>query len=177
MFILIEHKSYNDFLVIFQLLYYTVQIMYKDLLEARKENRLNAQYRFPIVTPIILHHGSHEFTGSTQVRRLFPAISGFMRYLISFRAILIDLNRIPMEQLPIDPNVPRLNIVLKIMKIILLDDNSQDAERCFREIQPYIGNSPEDRDFAQLVIRYFIDGSHLEGDWLKEKYWNIFQKK
>ena len=166
-FILLEHKSYNDFLTIFQIAYYAMQILFFDVKKAIREKRMNRQYRLPLIVPIIIHHGRKRFTGATQLRRLFPKIGGFTRYLFGFQAILIDLNRYQLEEIPDDPNEWRLNIVLKVMKLIFNENDYQSVEDCFRKLFPYIQHIPEHVDFAKLTIRYFLDGSRIDNDWFK----------
>lgn len=142
-FIVLEHKSYYFFLTIFQLAYYTMQIMLQDFRTYYRKNKTFRGYRLPLVVPIIFHHGKSKFTAPTKLSKLFPRIAGFSRYLFHFQAVLVDLNRIPLEELPNDPNVWQLNVVLKVMKLVFNGDQKEDIEACFQQIKPYLHDSPE----------------------------------
>ena len=173
-FIVLEHKSYNDLWTIFQLAYYTMQILFLDFSRAMKENRLNKSYRLPLVVPIIIHHGVRPFTGATQLRRLFPAIAGFTRYLLSFQAILLDLNKVKFEDIPDDPNEWRFSIVIKIMKLVFQENNYQGVEDCFTQILPHLHDeNAEHVEFAKLVTQYFWNSAHTDPQW----FMNLISEK
>ena len=173
-FILLEHKSYNDILVIFQVAYYTMQILFNDFVTHLKTSKSVINYRLPLVLPIIIHHGKYPFTGSTELRDLFPNVPEFLPYLFNLKAILIDLNRIPLEELPNDPNVWQLNVVLKVMKLVFNGDQRDDIEECFQTILPYIGQSPEQKEFALLTVRYYWEASNSDPDWFAKMITNNY---
>ena len=143
-----------------------MQILFQDVRDAISHKRLNRHYRLPLVVPIIIHHGTKAFTGATQLRRLFPAISGFTQYLFSFHAILFDLNKVEYADLPDDPNEWRLNIVLKVMKLVFQEDNNQGVEDCFVRLLPHLhDDNLEHVEFTKLTIRYFLNASHTDPAW------------
>ena len=64
-FIILEHKSYNDFWTIFQLWGYVLHVIRQEFKMADDAKQVNAEYRLPPVVAIILHHGESRFTGKT----------------------------------------------------------------------------------------------------------------
>jgi len=62
-FVVIEHKSYQDCLTIFQLWGYVFRICYRESLAAQERGEVNVDYRLPPVVAIIVHHGQSKFRG------------------------------------------------------------------------------------------------------------------
>jgi len=84
-FVVIEHKSYQDFLTIFQLWGYVFRICYREFQVAKKRGKDNADYRLPPVVAIILYHGESKFQGKTELLELFMPLPGLEEYLPRLR--------------------------------------------------------------------------------------------
>ena len=109
-FVITEHKSYNDFLTIFQLWCYVLHVIRQEFKEADDAKKVNADYQLPPVVAIILHHGESKFTGKTELSELFLQLPGIEKYLPKLQAILVDLNTIADDDVPNDPDAPELKL-------------------------------------------------------------------
>ncbi len=82
LFVVLEHKSQNEFLTIFQLWGYVQRLCEQNLREAENAKVFKAKtYRLPPVMPIIVHHGTSAFTGKTQLSELFVKLPEVEKYL------------------------------------------------------------------------------------------------
>ena len=78
-YVLLEHKSFNDLFTIFQADQYAGQISQKEYQQAKDEKRLNADFRLSPVLVIIFHHGERPFTGPIEVAELYEDYGCFGR--------------------------------------------------------------------------------------------------
>jgi len=69
-FVVVEQKSDQDALTIFQLGGYVYRICRRDFLAAVDRGESRAEYRLPPVVAIILHHGDSKFQGKTELSEL-----------------------------------------------------------------------------------------------------------
>ena len=152
-FVILEHKSYTDRFTIFQLTKYNIHLMEQEFQRAKESKTPQKNYCFPPVIPIIIHHGETPFNAPCELNALFNPLPGAEEYMLNLKAILFDLSTIPPESLPRDPNVPELEIVLKIMQAVFRHDVGIKAREIFDELRPY-SQVPKYRRLIRLVIIY-----------------------
>jgi len=124
-YVLLEHKSFNDFFTIFQADQYAGQISQKEYHKAEDAKQLTVDFRFSPVLVIIFHHGERTFTGPIEVADLYEDYGILADYLPHRRAILFDLSTL--SEIPDDPEAPELYAVLRIMQVIFSLDLSLRA--------------------------------------------------
>jgi len=164
-FVVIEHKSYDDFWTIFQLWCYVFLICRREFQAAKDRKEANANYRLPPVVAIILHHGESKFQGKTQVADLFLPLPGLEPYLPGLQAILFDLNDIADDD-PIlnDPEAPELKVVLMVFKLVFRQDIELRLKDSLRtpELKPY-AKDPVMRRVIRATLFYLANSArHLE---------------
>lgn len=137
-YVLLEHKSSNEFMTIFQASSYANQIGQCELEAAIKENRFNKYFRLSPVLLIIFYHGASGFTGPTNVRYVYYDFDGTMTDVLPWhQAILFDLSTISDENFPDDPNCPELYPVLKIMQKIFSIEIGTSFREVLERLKPY----------------------------------------
>ena len=115
-FVICEHKSFNDFWTIFQLWTYVYLVIQKEYRKVADTGTVPADYQLPPVIAVILHHGESRFTGKTELSELFLKLPSIEKYLPKLRAVLVDLSAIEDENIPEDPEVPELKLVVRLMQ-------------------------------------------------------------
>jgi len=153
-FILVEHKSRQDYPTIFQLWGYCFRICYQVFYGTEKGVREKADYRLPPVIAIILHHGDSAFKGKTELLEYFYSLPGLEGHLPRFQAILFDLSTIADDDPMLDdPEVPELKVVLLVLKTIFRSDVPLTLEDVLRKLKPY-SDDPEIRRIIRATWIY-----------------------
>lgn len=96
---LFEHKSYQDRMVIFQVLKYMIEIWEANIrndLEARKEDSLsNYDLEIPIVIPMVVYHDRYKWNVKRTLGEMMLGFSNLpisvKKYIPDFEYMLIDL--------------------------------------------------------------------------------------
>jgi len=158
-FIIVEHKSRQDYPTIFQLWGYVFRVCYQEFYATDESVREKAGYRLPPVIAIILHHGKSKFKGKTELLEYFHSLPGLEEHLPRFRAILFDLSTIADDD-PIldDPEVPELRVVLLVLKTIFRSEVPLTLEDVLRELKPY-SDDPETRRLIRATWVYLTSNA------------------
>ncbi|MDR2755707.1 MAG: Rpn family recombination-promoting nuclease/putative transposase [Planctomycetaceae bacterium] len=162
-YIVIEHKSYDNSHTMSQLLNYETQIIHAEIALAKKKGIYTKDFKLPPIILVIFHHGEEIYTGSVELADEFEKIKGTRKFTIRQQGIIFDLSLKNKEDLPHDPDVPELYIALRIMQVIMnknLDEILRE-EYLLEELKPYT-DDPECRKFARLLACYIFDSNrHL----------------
>ncbi|MDR3111031.1 MAG: Rpn family recombination-promoting nuclease/putative transposase [Planctomycetaceae bacterium] len=169
-FVILEHKSFDDFWTIFQAFCYVARICEREFNTAKDSEGVNKSYRLPPVIAIIIHHGETRFTGSVELGELFYDLTEIRDFLPKMKAILVDLNIMEESAVPSDPNVPELKAVLMILKVIFSKEVGVKAKEIFEELKPY-SDEPRYRYLIRLICVYLASSAKH----LKNKYANLEQ--
>ena len=167
-FVILEHKSFNDLWTIFQLWMYVYFICRQeyDKAEDAGGGRVPADYRLPPVIAIIIHHGESRFTGKTELSELFLQLPGIEKYLPKLQAVLFDLNAMSDDDIPDDPEVPELKLVLTALKVVFRKDVSTKITEILEELKPIIADDPVIREFIRAVWCYLVSSAqHMRQDY------------
>jgi len=162
-FVVIEHKSYQDNLTIFQLWGYVYGICLQDVRLAQKRDGSKTDYRLPPVVAIIVHHGESKFQGKTELSELFRSLPGLENYLPRLQAILFDLSGIADDD-PVlnDPEVPELKVVLMVLKLVFRQDVALKIQYVLRELKPYSDDPSMRRLIRATWVYLTINAKHLK---------------
>ena len=165
-FVVIEHKSRQDFLTIFQLWCYVHHVCRREFLAAKKQGKTNTDYRLPPVIAIILYHGESKFQGKTELSDLFAPLPGLEKYLPKLQAILVDLSTIDDDDpLMNDPEVPELRVVLMVLKMVFRRDIVPKIKEVLQELKPY-SDDPTMRRLIRATWVYLANNAkHLKRDF------------
>ncbi|MDR2704802.1 MAG: Rpn family recombination-promoting nuclease/putative transposase [Planctomycetaceae bacterium] len=176
-YIVIEHKSYDDSHTMSQLLKYEQQIIDHEIALAKKEGRYTKEFKLPPIILVIFHHGVGIYTGSVELGDEFEQVAGTEDYKLNQKAILFDLSSLPKNELPHDPEVPELYVSLRIMQVIMSKnlDNILCEEDLFNELKPY-SDKPEYRRFAHLFTLYVFDSNRYLSENGKQLFNQQIQK-
>jgi hypothetical protein len=161
-FVVIEHKSYQDFLTIFQLWGYVYRICRQEFLAAQERDEDKADYRLPPVVAVIVYHGESKFRGATELSELFLPLPGLEHHLPRLQAILFDLNSIAdNDPLLNDPEVPELKVVLMVLKTVFRQDVALKIQDVLRELKPYSDDPAMRRIIRATWIYLAHNAKHL----------------
>ena len=169
-FVILEHKSRNDLWAIFQLWQYVALVLRLEYKNADDEGRVNSDYRLPPVIAIIVHHGESRFTGKTELSELFLQLPGLEKYLPRLQAVLFDLNAIADEDVPFDPEVPELKLVLTALKVVFRKDVTTKIAEIIEELKP-ISDDPVVQDVIRTVWHYLV----WSATYMEERYEILFE--
>ncbi|MBP7304407.1 MAG: Rpn family recombination-promoting nuclease/putative transposase [Fervidobacterium sp.] len=149
-YFLFEHKSYQDPLVILQLLKYIVRIWEEKY--DRKTNRL------PIVIPMVIYHGENKWNVQTKLMNLIKGIDELpeetKKYIPSYEYEVYDLS--PSAQMGI-VGMALTKAVLEVMRAVVITDMGKFRE-WMRKIFEEIRDFPEEKfeRFVDASIRYIL---------------------
>jgi hypothetical protein len=164
-FVICEHKSGNDLWTIFQLWVYVYLVIQKEYRKVADAGAVPADYRLPPVIAVILHHGESRFTGKTELSELFLKLPGIEKYLPKLQAVLFDLSAIEDDDVPEDPEVPELKLVLTALKVVFRKDVSTKITEILEELKP-ISDDPIIRDIIRTVWHYLVySAAYTEQDY------------
>ena len=145
-YILFEHKSYQDSMLPFQLLRYMVRI-WEQLV--RDGSPLH-----PIV-PLILYHGQNAWTSSRTMLDIIEAPEKFKRFLPRFDTVLIDLSQYSDSQLR---GNALFNAVLLMLKYIASDELS-DRLPGIMQLLVQIIDEPRGLECLKAVLVYLTNAT------------------
>lgn len=157
-YVVLEHKSYDDFWAVHQAWQYAVQICYHALRAVRKKNRVPASFRLPPVMAIIVHHGEPAFSGPTQLADLFERVPGFSAFVPHMQAILFDLTAMKESEIPDDPEALAMRAVLRIMRIIFQKQVGVKSREIIRELKQYDRESKY-YELLRIICYYVIQSA------------------
>jgi hypothetical protein len=157
-YILLEHKSRNEFFTIFQADQYAGQINQEELRRAIDEKRSMVDFRLSPVLVVIFHHGEAAFTGPLDVAGVYEDYDFLTDYVPHRRAILFDLSTLPESEIPDDPETPELFAVLRIMQVIFSTDISTKSRVVLERLKPY-SDIPKYRRLIRFLWYYLVSSA------------------
>ncbi len=127
-YILFEHKSHRDPMVLFQILRSEVKIWDND-----RKQRGNSKLR-PII-PLVIYHGRRKWNVPLDFHSLFLWTEGMEKYLPQFEYLLVDIPRMKDEQIGGDALLKALLVVLKYIKQRDPREKAARIATAFRELK------------------------------------------
>jgi hypothetical protein len=122
-FVVMEHKSFQDYHTIIQLWGYVYRICFQEWQVAMERGESKTKYWLPPIVAIIVYHGETAFKGATELADMFVSLPGLEPHLPRLQAVLFDLSSIDDDD-PIlnDPEVPELKVVFMVLKTVFRKD-------------------------------------------------------
>ncbi len=152
-YILLEHKSVPERWTVFYLLELMVRIWRKHL-----DNGKFAGGRLPVIIPLVFHQGPKGWSHSVQFREYFDSFEGNGRFIPAFEHLLVDLSRLPWEQIK---GEARVQLAMTIMKAA--------RENTLLEVLPRVapmiaelGSGGSVAHFIEALARYMIFPAHWD---------------
>ena len=139
-YIIFEHKSYQDSMTIMQIMKYCM-LIWEDELKANKKELT------PII-PFIFYHGNKEFKLHNNFKDYFKISDELKKYLMSFEMVIFDTSKVTNEDIKKD--ITNLFVVssLLMMKNIFKD---------VKEIKPILKDIIELEDKRKIILfEYFV---------------------
>lgn len=105
-YLLFEHKSYKDRMVIFQVLKYMINIWESKIKadrDSKKESgKVNSEgIELPIILPLVVYHDKGEWTIKKTLGEMIPSYNelpeDLKKYIPNFEYLLFDLSKFPKE--------------------------------------------------------------------------------
>lgn len=145
-YVLTDHKSYQDRMTPFQLLKYMVRIW---------ENRLRDGKPLCVIIPLVVYHGETRWTTSLTLDDIIQAPMEFRRYVPQFALDMLDLSDLSDEQLGKSEHLKPILLLLKYIRSPTLADRLVDLMRMIADLteQGY------GVDFLKTVVIYLATGT------------------
>ncbi|MEO5347862.1 MAG: Rpn family recombination-promoting nuclease/putative transposase [Magnetococcus sp. YQC-9] len=142
LYILIDHKSYPDQFVAFQLLKYQVEAWKQWVRENPEWTRL------PAIVPFLFYHGATEWRIPTEFMALVDAEEGWRPFLLNFQFPVFDLGKVQDRQLS---RHPRLHAWLVVAKYATRAGKQVRIKQYLIEV---LGDAGED---FPVIMRYIVE--------------------
>ncbi len=160
-YILIEHKSYPDSWVAWQLLKYIVKIWELWLKQQREEKEKLADLKLPAVMPLVLYHGTDTWTAKKNFAALVDVPETMQGYVPDFIYELYDLDAYSDAEIVGELT---LRVSLLLLKYIQRDDLDEKLEELFGLMAEMMSKSNE-TEMLEVLLRYLVSGAEqLERD-------------
>ena len=155
LYLLFEHKSYQDGDTFYQLLRYQMRI----LALSRKQSP-NKKTLTPIL-PLILYHGKDGWRLKPQFVDLFDAPSALKPYLLNFQPVVCDLSQLNDEEIK---GKILMQVTLRLFKHIFNHDLAEQLPNILALLQT-LSEKNTVLEYLEAVLRYLSSAS----DYLKER--------
>ncbi len=161
---LLEHKSWPDPLVAFQVLRYMTRIWEQDFRkhEAEKKKRKEkgegkkpAPFRLALIIPVVIYHGTPVWNISERFGALFDCGPELEFCIPDFNYIICDLSRYEDEEIR---GMVMLRIGLMIMKYIFREDLTDRLTDIFTLFQELM-NQTTGLEYLKTVLTYLAKGT------------------
>ena len=127
--VVLEHKSYPDRLVSFQLLCYMVRVWERILRKYQGKKRKSGEkgekagkeppFLFPPILPVLICHGRSAWNTPPDFRSLFPDLPEFASHIPDFTYVICDLSSHSDDEIR---GMVMLRVAMLVMKHIFKDD-------------------------------------------------------
>lgn len=192
-YVLMEHKSYQDSWVAMQLLEYMLQCWKKtreEYVEKRKKEREEQSeqeedeeeieqeekekevFHLPIVIPIVLYHGRTEWRWGNNMKHLFDCDAEMQKFIPDFSYILYDLTKTQDKDIW---GIVTLQLMLKLFKHIRTPEFQEKLIRILESVKKGLPSGLE-KDILISMIVYIMSATKMEKNTLSEIISKNFDK-
>jgi predicted transposase/invertase (TIGR01784 family) len=166
-YLLIEHKSWEELFTGFQLLKYMVRIWE---LYLRQNNNAKT---LPVIIPVVIYHGPKKWRIDTHFISLFDVPDYVKDYIPDFNYNLHDISHYHDEEIK---GVVLLRILFKTLKYIstpALRHKLREILQLFRELE----DKRKGTEYLEVLLRYIASSARsLSEEELKESVSQIFEE-
>ena len=165
-FILIELKTENEKWTIFQLAKYVIRIWDRELKLAEKEKRLDT-FLFPMIIPVIFHHGASAFTAPTELMTLVRVIQGLEAFTLNMNSILFDVTPLGENELPENTE---LAVFLMVLHAVFSDDTMQKLLRVLQKLQSHLHLPEVQKDWQDHLYYALVSAKNFSREQCEKVY-------
>ena len=159
LYILFEHQTSPDPVMVFRLLCYIVNIWKEHIDQNPKEKCL------PVIFPAVLYHGKRKWNSARTLANLIAGDEVFSEYIPDFTYELYDLGDFKDEILLLGSHMA-LNVVLYLFKHIFDPDFSEILGQAIRLLQK-IEDQSVFSELAEWLIRYTFHARNEDEETIK----------
>jgi predicted transposase/invertase (TIGR01784 family) len=145
-YVLFEHKSYQDPMVAFQLLRYMVRIWERDQQQ---------KVKLAPIMPVVLYHGEARWKVASNLQAIFQAPAELAPYFPDYRYGLCDLSQYSDEEIK---GEVILQVGLLTLKYILRDDLREHLVDILSLFQQ-LSRQDTGLEYLETVLRYLAGGT------------------
>ena len=146
-YILFEHKSWQDWFVCLQLLKYMVRI-WELFLKQNEEAKF-----LPVIYPLVLYHGETKWELSQNFISLIENPAGFEPYIPDFRFDLQDVSQMPDEKIQGSPLLRMILTAFKYSHSPEIRNKLWDIFKLFLEL----GNTGNISEYLEVLVTYLVN--------------------
>ena len=161
-YVLFEHKSYSDDIVLFQLLRYMVKIWHSDI--------NNNKPLCPIL-PIVVYHGKEKWSVGVNFQSLMKVPEAMRPFVPEFSCLLYDLGKYTDEEI-------KGAVILKVAILLMKHIFSKDLGEKLPEILGLLVEIMDKQtglEYLQTILRYLSSaGEHLNKEEVREALTKTF---
>jgi len=186
-YILIEHKSFLDRWVLFQLLGYIVRLSEREreikALERKNKRQENIKKDLPenegiekecitVVLPVILYHGTKDWTIDKKLSALYCNGNNYIDYIPEFKYELIDLTSYENHQII-------GNVYLQVAILVMKHYYSDEFDEFLSQILSLLSDLVDDWstiNFISIVLLYSSSHKSRGQQWLSSTIENNFNQ-
>ena len=147
-YILFEHKSYQEALAAFHLLRYMVKIW--EMLLKRREER-----GFPVIIPLVVYHGRRGWRVGSKFRDLFDCPDDMAIFIPDFQYVLWDATRYRDEEIK---GAAIVRVALLLMKYILREDLNDRLPGILGLLRE-LSEKRTGMEYIETVLKYIVNGA------------------
>jgi predicted transposase/invertase (TIGR01784 family) len=167
-FVLFELKTKNNKWTIFQIVKYIIRIWNREWRKAKKEKRLK-HFLFPMVIPVIFHHGKTAFTAPTELIKLVQVIADLEPFTLNMKSFLLDVTSLATENMPKDFG---LNILFMVLQAVFSNDVAERLLAIFRKLRPKMHLSEVQQEWADALYYATTSAENLT----REEYQKVLKQ-
>jgi len=187
-YILIEHKSYIDRWVLFQVLGYILQIgerermmnkvkrkrkRHQNLKSKRPENEgIETEYLTPVI-PIIVYHGQKQWDIPKHLYDIYQYHDHYKYFIPDFDCQVINLTNYHDDQII---GMIFLRVALLMMKYYFRDDLDEQFPKILSLLRDII-HQQTTLEFLELILRYIGTKPSCDQTWIMSNINKVFDKK
>lgn len=143
-YLLIEHKSWEDRFLGFQVLKYMVRIWELHIKQHKKDKSI------PVILPFIIYHGSKEWRLGNEFMTLFDAPDFVKQYIPNFEYSLQDVSHLPDEEIR---GRVLVRILLNILKYIFNPELSHKLSGIL-QLFGEISDKTKLTEYFEVMLKY-----------------------
>jgi predicted transposase YdaD len=167
-FVFLEHQSTTDELMSFRALEQVVKA-FRDYIDNAKQKPKS----FPCPIVVILYHGKRPWGMLKRMRDLIDSVPGFPKNLLDFPIFLIDLSRIPKEQLQ---GHPALIVLLEALQLGAEGKLESGFDQVTARLSA-VRNDPRAAGWMKALVRYTLSTCRIGQDAIIQAFTKILDKK
>ena len=149
-YVLLEHKSYPDRFVAFQLLRYMVNIWQKDV-DNKKVKKLT-----PII-PYVFYHGKKKWDIKLEFKDIVKQIPGESQYIPNFKYILTDISKYDDTEITGTPEIKVMNTLMKHLYDKNIYKVLENVFQLCKLVESRVDSNQQYKDFLDMIFIYIMN--------------------